>query len=432
MKELDFSVNFSDAVNYISEAENYGIVPGLDNISALCRKLSNPQDKLKFIHIAGTNGKGSVGTFLDSILLEAGYKTGRYVSPAVMDYLEKIQICSENITEEKFASCTERVKKAVDEMLKEGLAHPTVFEIETAIAFCFFEEEKCDYILLETGMGGKNDATNVIDKNILTVITSISLEHTQFLGKTIEEIATEKAGIIKQNSNVVTISQNPKVIDILRNVCTAKSAYLKISKIYNISDYSYDGNFQIFSYKDFKDIKIRMLGKFQTENATLAIDACELLNNNGTDISDKHIYDGLLKAQWSGRFEILRTSSPIFILDGAHNEAAATRLRETIDIYFADKKIVYITGSFKDKNYNEIARLTAKRAMKIYTISTTGKRGMKAQELADVIKQYNPNVTAVSDITKAVDNSLNEECDVVIAFGSLSFLSEIKKHINGE
>ncbi|MBP1564253.1 MAG: bifunctional folylpolyglutamate synthase/dihydrofolate synthase [Oscillospiraceae bacterium] len=425
-------MNFSDAVSYISEAENYGIVPGLENISVLCRELSDPQDKLKFIHIAGTNGKGSVGTFLNSILTEAGYKTGRYVSPAVMDYLEKIQICSVNICEEKFAKCTQRVKEAVDRMLEKGYPHPTVFEIETAIAFCCFESEKCDCVLLETGMGGKSDATNIIKNNILTVITSISLEHTQFLGSTIEQIATEKAGIIKPNSNVVTIAQNPKVIDILRNTCTLKSAYLKISKIYNISDYNYQDYIQTFSYNDFKDIKIKMLGKFQTENAVLAIDACKLLADSGFKIENEQIYSGLLNAQWSGRFEIIKDTTPLFIIDGAHNEAAASRLRETIDIYFSDKKIVYIIGTFSDKNYHEIAKLTTKRAMKIYTISTKGKRSLDADTLAKAIKPYNPNVIAMPSISDAIDRSFQEECDVIIAFGSLSFLGEVKRYVNGE
>lgn len=425
-------MNFSEALNYISSADSYGIVPGLDNICALCKELSDPQDKLRYIHIAGTNGKGSVGTFLDNILINSGYKTGRYTSPAVMDYLEKFQICSQNIAENKFAIYIEKVKKAVDSMVARGLPHPTVFEIETAIAFCYFADEKCDIVLLEVGMGGKNDATNIINNSLLSIITSISSDHTQFLGNTIQEITLEKSGIIKDNGNVVTISQVPEITDIIRKVCEEKSATLKISKIYNIRDYSYSNFIQTFSYENYENIKINMLGKFQIENAIIAIDACKILSDLGYKISDKNIYDGLYNSKWQGRFEIIRKNAPLFIIDGAHNKAAAIRLRESIDIYFSDSKIVYIMGMFKDKDYAEIAKITAKRATKIYTIDTKNNRSLTADALAKEIKNYNSNVTPCESIINAVENSLKEQCDVIIAFGSLSFLNEIKRYVNEE
>lgn len=423
-------MNFSEAAGYISACENYGIVPGLDSIRRLCNELSNPQDNINFIHIAGTNGKGSAGTFLNSILTDAGYKTGRYISPAVMDYLEKIQYNNENISESEFAFYIEKVKKAADSIVKKGFPHPTVFEIETAAAFCFFAEKDCDVVLLEVGMGGKNDATNIISKSILSVITSISLEHTQFLGNTIEDIAHEKAGIIKHGGNVVTLTQNPSVTDIIRKTCHDRSAYLKISKIYNISDIRFENGIQIFSYKGYKDITLSMLGKFQTENAALAIDACGILNNNGFCISEENIYNGLRTAKWPGRFEIIKKSSPMIIIDGAHNVSAAIRLRETIDIYFSDHKISYIMGMFKDKNYNEIARITAKRADKIFTVSTSGKRGLDAHELLETITQYNTNAAAADSVDDALDKLQQEKYDIIIAFGSLSFLNEVNRYVS--
>lgn len=426
-------MDFKEAVNYISEAEKYGIIPGLDSIKRLCRKLSDPQENLKIIHIAGTNGKGSAGTFIQSILAEAGCKTGRYVSPAVMDYLEIIQYNGQNITEDEFAGVISRVKDAAESIVEEGFPHPTVFELQTAAAFLYFSEKDCDLVLLEVGMGGKTDATNVISRSELSVITSISLEHMQFLGDSLEKIAAEKGGIIRQNGNAVTITQNPEVTDTLIKICEKKKASLTIAKIYNITDYSYSDGVQTFTYQNYKDLKISLLGKFQTENAVLAVEACHQLNKKGWCISEEHIRKGLAQARWPGRFEVIRKSSPVIIIDGAHNPSAAARLRETIDICFSERNITYITGTFKDKNYNEIARLTCKRARKIYTVSTEGKRALSAERLAEAVRPYNSNVKAVSSPEEAVRQCIEDRAEIVIAFGSLSFLRKIKEYvINGE
>ncbi|MDO5560179.1 MAG: folylpolyglutamate synthase/dihydrofolate synthase family protein [Oscillospiraceae bacterium] len=422
-------MNFEEAVKYISDAACYGIVPGLESMTRLCRELSNPQDKLKIIHIAGTNGKGSTGAFINNILIKAGYRTGRYSSPSVIDYLDKIQIGTTMISKEDFCLYTQKVKNAVDAVVEKGFSHPTVFEIETAVAFSYFADQHCDIVLIEAGMGGKSDATNVIKKSILSVITSISMDHTKYLGDTLEKIAVQKAGIIKRNSNVATISQQPKVISVILNTCNDKRAQLKIAKIYNIENYSCSTTSQTFDYKRYKNIKINMIGKFQVENAALAVEACEILDDTGYSIDETAIYSGLAETVWPARFEII-SADPLFIIDGAHNEAAAARLRETIDICFSDKKIIYIMGTFKDKNYPETVRLTAKRASKIYTVTPDlTSRSLPAQELAAVIKTYNPNVTACSSVKEAVDESLKSKYHMIIAFGSLSFLGQIRKYI---
>lgn len=424
-------MNFKETVDYLASAEQYGIIPGLDSIKRLCHKLSDPQDTLNIIHIAGTNGKGSAGAFLETILRKAGYKTGRYISPAVMDYLEKIQYCGRNITEKEYADAVSKVKKAADEIVAEGFPHPTVFELETAAAFCFFASRDCDLILIEAGMGGRTDATNIINSSELSIITSISLEHTKFLGDTIEQIAAEKGGIIKQGGTVLTLMQNQAVTGVLTDICKQRGADLTITKLYNISDYSFSGTTQTFTYLDMKDLKINLLGKFQTENAALAIDACSILNDKGYVITEKNIREGLAEAKWPGRFEVIRDSSPMFIIDGAHNVSAAKRLRETIDICFTERHITYIMGTFKDKEYSEIARYTTKRADMIYTVSTEGKRGLEAEKLAEAVKPYNSNVKAVSSVNEAVSKCFEDNCDIVIAFGSLSFLRKVKDCING-
>ncbi|MBR3025177.1 MAG: bifunctional folylpolyglutamate synthase/dihydrofolate synthase [Oscillospiraceae bacterium] len=424
-------MNFKETVDYLSSAEQYGIVPGLDSIKRLCRKLGDPQDTLNIIHIAGTNGKGSAGAFLDSILRQAGYKTGRYLSPAVMDYLEKIQYCGRNITEKEYSETVSKVKKAADEIVSEGFPHPTVFELETAAAFCFFAARDCDLVLIEAGMGGRTDATNVISSSELSIITSISLEHTKFLGSTIEQIAAEKGGIIKQSGSVLTLMQNQAVTGVLTDICKKQNADLTITMIYNISDYSFSGSAQTFTYQDLKDLKIHLLGKFQTENAALAVDACRILNDKGYVITENSIRKGLEAARWPGRFEVIRESSPMFIIDGAHNVSAAKRLRETIDICFTERHITYIMGTFKDKEYSEIARYTTKRADMIYTVSTEGKRGLDAEKLAEAVKPYNSNVKAVSSVEEAVSKCFEDNCDIVIAFGSLSFLRKVKDCVNG-
>jgi len=428
----DIIMNYAETLNYLKEAEKNGIIPGLDSIKRLCGRLSDPQNELRIIHIAGTNGKGSVGTFINSILTEAGYTTGRYVSPAVMDFLEIIQYRNRNISETEFAEVMTKVKSAADSIAEDGFPYPTVFELETAAAFCFFAEKKCDFVLLEAGMGGKSDATNLTEKSELSVITSISLEHTQFLGDTLEKIAAEKGGIIKENGNLVTITQSPEVTDTLMKICAEKSAELTIAKIYNISDYSFSGYVQTFSYRDFKNLRISLIGKFQTENAALAVEACCILRKKGFTISDKNIYSGLENARWPGRFEVIRDSSPVIIIDGAHNSSAAARLRETIDICFAERKITYIMGTFKDKNFSDIAKQTARRAKKIYTVSTEGKRKLEAEKLADAVRPFNGNVTAAASVEDAVSECMKDGCDIVIAFGSLSFLRKIKDYVNGE
>ncbi len=419
-------MTYDEAMFFIHNTEKYGSSLGLGNMFNLMAELGNVQDKLKIIHIAGTNGKGSVGAFISEILKFAGFKAGRYVSPTIFEYTERFQINGKFIEKYKFCHICDKVKNAVEKIVSQGKCHPTSFEIETAAAFLYFYEEKCDFVLLETGLGGRLDATNIIKENLCAVITSISIDHTDFLGNSLSEIALEKCGIIKNGSPVVSIFQNNKVMSIIEENCLKKKSNLiKVLK----EDIFYNGfndYYQNFNYKNYLNIKIRLLGNFQTENASLAIEVVELLIKKGYNIKEKNIYDGLLNTVWQGRFQILG-KNPVFVADGAHNSDAANRLRENIQMYFKSKKIVFIAAVFKDKDYKKIAELTADLADEIFVFTLKTPRGLDAEIFAEEFLKYNKNVFCVSDIEEAVSRSILAagKDGVVIAFGSLSYMGEL-------
>ncbi len=419
-------MNYDEALRFINDSKKYGIVLGLNNMYNLMNELGNIQDKIKIIHIAGTNGKGSVGAFVESVLISAGFKTGRYISPTITEYFERFQINGKFIQKENFCRLCEKVKNVTDKIVSEGKSHPTDFEVETAIAFLYFYEERCDFVLLETGLGGRLDATNIIKANLCSVITSISFDHTHFLGNSLNEIAFEKCGIIKEKCSVISMFQNKEVMNVIQKKCKEKkSELITVSK----SDILYRGfeeYVQKFDYKSYKNIKISLLGKFQIENASLAIEVIEFLKKKNYGITDKNIYDGFINTVWQGRFQILN-KNPLFIADGAHNEDAAKRLAENIMLYFKNKKIIFIVGIFKDKDYKKIVEMTAKLAYKIFVFTLNDSRGLDADILLKEFLLYNENVKIVSDVQTAVSESFleTEKNSVIIAFGSLSYMGDL-------
>ncbi len=421
-------MNYDEAMTFICGTEKYGSVQGLDNMFNLMSELENVQDKLKIVHIAGTNGKGSVGSFIGEILKSAGFKVGRYISPTIFEYNERFQINNKFIEEDKFCYICDKVKNAVEKIVSRGKCHPTSFEVETAIAFLYFYEEKCDFVLLETGLGGRLDATNIIKENLCSVITSVSIDHTDCLGSSLSEIATEKCGIIKNESFTVSIFQDSEVMGVIEKSCAEKkSELIKVLR----NDILYKGfqdYCQSFDYKNYSNVKIRLLGKFQIENASLAIEVVELLMRKGYNITKKNIYDGLFDTTWQGRFQVIG-KNPVFVVDGAHNADAAKRLRENIWTYFENKKIVFIAGVFKDKDYKKIAEITADLAYKIFVFTLKSPRGLDSKILSEEFLKYNKNVFCVSDVEEAVSKSILAagKDGVVIAFGSLSYMGEIIK-----
>lgn len=425
-------MNYEEAREYLDQVSKGGSVLGLDNMRELLKRLENPQDSLKFVHISGTNGKGSVLAYVSTVFKEAGYRTGRYISPTLFSYREKIQVNESFIGREDLARLTEEVKKAAEEMQNSGKGFPTIFEIETALAFLYFAEQKCDIVILETGLGGALDATNVIKTSVMEVITSISMDHMEFLGDTLGKIALQKAGIIKPHTSVVSAVQDMEAMEVIRDVCRKKECVFDTVDQEQIKDISYGYEGQSFSYKDWKNIKISLMGSYQIKNAALALEAIEALRKLGYELNDKAVYQGMKTAVWKGRFTVI-SKEPFIIMDGAHNQAAAEELVRSLKLYYPGKKFYYIFGMFRDKDYHQVIRLTAPLAEHIVTVETPeNPRALPAEELKKAVAEVNPSVEAAGSLRMAV-NQVMEQIDkdaVIVIFGSLSFLGEAEMAVN--
>lgn len=427
-------MNYQEAMRYIEEISRYGSVPGLDNIRELLIRLGNPQEELKFVHIAGTNGKGSTLAYISTVLAHAGYKTGRYISPTISDYRERIQINGRMISRKDLCAYMGYIRKAAEEMCAEGLVHPTIFEVETALAFLYFKEKGCDIVVLETGLGGTLDATNIITTTIAAVLTSISMDHMAFLGTTLEKIAENKAGIIKNGCYVISMKQEEAAMDVIRRKCDALGCALTVADSTNAKKIKYGINKQRFSYKEYKDIVIHMAGRYQIDNCVLAIETLRVLAEAGYPIKEKKLLAGLEMTQWHGRFEVIGTK-PLFLADGAHNADAAEKLADSIQFYFTDKRIIYIIGVLRDKEYDKIIEATCQEAEHIITITPPDNpRAMQAYELAQEVRKYHSGVTAADSLQEAVELAylLAGKDSVIIAFGSLSYLGALTELVQNK
>jgi len=398
----------------------------------LLRRLGDPQNELKFIHISGTNGKGSVLAYLSTILSGAGYRTGRYISPTLFSYRERIQVDGEYIEKESLACHVTAIAAAAEDMQKAGLPSPTVFEIETALAFLYFKEKRCDIVTLEVGCGGLLDATNVITTTLMEVIASISMDHTDLLGDTLAKIAAQKAGIIKPDTMVVSAQQKSEAAQVIEDTCKEQHCTLQMVDESKISNVHYGAEGQTFSYKTWEDVAISLAGSYQIKNAALALEGVEALRKLGYALSDQQVREGLLHTAWRGRFTTLRRD-PTVIIDGAHNPAAALELKESLERYFPGKTLYFVMGMFKDKDYAQVIDLTAPLARHIITVETPGNpRAMPARELAEAVGKVNPSVEWADSVAHGVEKALamaGKE-DAVIVFGSLSFLGEAADAVN--
>jgi dihydrofolate synthase/folylpolyglutamate synthase len=340
-----------------------------------------------------------------------------------------IQVNGRVITQKAMCEGVEYIRQACDEMVNEGFPHPTFFEIQTALAFWYFRRKACEIVVLETGMGGLMDATNLIRTTKVAVLANISMDHMQYLGKTLREIATQKAGIVKPGCRVVSMVQQTEAMQVVENTAHENGCELTIADASLAKYVKYGVEKQSFDYKAYKKLTIKLAGRFQIANAILAIEAVEALRKSGYNIPEKALYQGLLETIWQGRFTVIG-KKPLFIVDGAHNEDAAQKLADSIEFYFTNKRIVYIIGVLKDKEYEKIIGLTHQYADQIITVTPPeNPRGLHAYELAQTVAGVHPNVTAVDSLEEAVEMSylLAGKDDVILAFGSLSYLGRLIK-----
>jgi dihydrofolate synthase/folylpolyglutamate synthase len=432
-------MTFEEAYGFLKASEQYGSVLGLESMRMLLERLDNPHNRLKFVHVAGTNGKGSTAAYLANILAAAGFRVGRYISPSVFSYFEKIQISwsdkmingktavnTDYIKEAEVSGYIERISKACASMTEDGLFHPTVFEIETAMAMLHFVNRNCDIVVLEVGLGGRLDATNVITTTVCSVITSISMDHMHILGNTLEEIAAEKAGIIKPGIPVVSYEQDEKATEVIKETCKSNNSVLTTADFNKILVNEQNISGTVFSYENLVNLKIKLLGENQVKNAVVAVLTIKTLQALGYTISEENIRNGLLYTRWRGRFEVVK-DKPLFIIDGAHNEAAAISLAENIKIYFPHRRILFIMGVLADKDYDAVLKHTAPYADRIYTITPDNIRGLSSKVLAKAAEKYCRRVIDAGTVSDAVLQAYQvaDEEDVLIAFGSLSYLEEV-------
>ena len=420
-------MTYDEAVEFVDSTKKYGSILGLESIRNLMQELGNIQEQLHIIHVAGTNGKGSVCAFLSAALTEAGYRVGRYNSPAVFERREVFRIGETMISKEEYAAVFERVQTACEVLTKRGCPHPTVFEVETAAAFLWFYEKKCDLVLLETGMGGETDATNLITHPVCSVLTSIGMDHMQYLGNTIEEIAKVKAGIIKKGCPVVALKQGDSVCEVIKNKaeeCGSRCVLVEVPQ------YMQEAPIWGTTLQDvhYGSVHTALGGIWQRENLSLALAVLKLLEESGYPITKEAVQNGIAKTIWHGRYEVLQTE-PLFIIDGAHNPIAAKRLKETIEKDFTNREIIYIIGVLADKEHEKMLRLLLPGAKAVFTVTPDSPRALDGESLAKEARKYADNIWHVPDIGKAVKMAKEtaKESDVILAVGSLSYLKEVKK-----
>ena len=418
---------YEEARVYLEHVSKYGSVLGLESIRHLMEELGNPQNELQVIHIAGTNGKGSILAYVSTVLQCAGWKVGRYISPTVMEYLERFQIDGEYMPKEVLLPIVEEVKWAAEQMQMKGMPYPTVFEIETAIAFVYFARENCDYVVLETGLGGRLDATNIVKNTKVCVFASISMDHMAVLGNTLAEITEEKAGILKTESVAVSYPQTEEVRKILQQKADEKNIPLWFADKEQVVVQKEELGSQNFSFKEFRDVEIQLTGRNQIENAITALEVIRALRNQNVSIPDEAIYQGMRRTVWPGRFQVLETS-PLVIVDGAHNEDATRRLAENIQTYLQGRPIIGVMGVFKDKAYKTIIEIMQPYLEYVYTIDLPNKdRTLDRRELVRVLKAQGISAEDCESVEKALRKAKKSAKDgqAVLVFGSLSYLGEV-------
>lgn len=423
-------MNYEEALNYIHSTKKFSTKPGLLRVENLLAEMGNPHKKMRYVHIAGTNGKGSSTAMVASVLQRAGYRTGTFVSPYLERFNERMQVDGIPITDDELAALTEKTKNHITNIVRKGIPHPTEFELLTAMAFYYWAEKGCDFVSLEVGMGGRLDATNVIDPPEVAMIMSISFDHTHYLGNTLEEIAWEKCGIIKPGSDVICyIDQEAEAYETIASITSERGANLITPYKKDIEILMEDTNGSTIKYKGL-EATIPLVGLHQIYNAVSVIEACLALKERGFNITDTIIAEGLSSTKWVGRLEKI-SDSPLCIIDAAHNPGAVTALALSIDRLYSDKHLITVFGILADKNYEFCIPEVAKRSAIFIGTTPDSGRALEADETAKIASKYCSEVYVEPSISHAVDKAfeLAGEGDMVLICGSLYVIGAAKTYI---
>lgn len=418
-----------DPKAYLQQGSWGDVRLGLTRTRALLEGLGNPQDRLRFVHIAGTNGKGSTSAFTASICQAAGLKTGLFTSPYVMEFNERIQIDRESISDADLLDVTSRAKAVADAMDDT----PTSFELLTGVALTYFAEHACDIVVLEVGLGGRLDSTNVIESPLVCAITPIALDHTAILGDTVAAIAAEKAGIIKPGVPVVSHLQDPEAARVIRERCIEQGSPLVIPRFSRAHAHFEDG-FQVLSYDGLSDVCLSMCGSYQPGNAVMAVEIARVLRSRGLDISDEHIRAGLQAARWPGRFDIV-SRDPAVVIDGGHNEQGARVLAESLRAAFGQAPVTFVMSVLADKDYHAMIEHIAPLAARVLTVTAScSDRALSSDSLAVAVREHGvAGVEACDGFEEACAKALSSAGSdgVVCCFGSLYSVGDAMRALKG-
>jgi len=423
-------MTFCEALDYIHSLLKFGIHPGLSRMDTLLQILGNPHKNIKCVHVAGTNGKGSTSTAISNVLIEAGYNVGLYTSPYVTDFLERVQYNGKPIDKELFSQCVEIIKPEIEKMSEDG-AQITEFEALTATAFLCFSKLNVDVLVLEVGLGGRLDATNVIPTPLVNVITSLSLDHTGVLGDTIEQIATEKCGIIKPNGTLVCSYNQPEsAMNVINTICNERNNTLVIpeqSEV-EVTEQSIFG--MHFNYKNWA-YETSMSGTHQVQNMTTVIEAVNVLKTKGYNITEQNIKDGIKKTILPARVEVI-SKKPLVILDGGHNEDGAKAFYNAVkECFDSNKKLFVIAGMMNDKAVEDSLKPLISKADTFVAVTPENPRAMKAEALSEIAKKYCHNVICCDNSNSSLDliKPGITENDMLFVVGSLYLAGEVRNKL---
>ena len=426
----EISVNYSETLQYIHSVSGHFCKPGLERITALCDTLGHPERDLRFIHVGGTNGKGSFCAMTESILRAAGYRTGLYTSPYIKEFNERMRVNGENISNEELIELTELVRPIADSMEDK----PTEFELITAIAFLYFRRHNCDVVILEVGLGGRLDSTNIIQSPCLSVVTGIDFDHTELLGDTLEAIATEKGGIIKPERPVLYGDVDPTVQHTLNTIAKEKNApfYTVDRSHLTVKQFSTEGT--VLDFGELCNLKLPLLGAYQPRNAATALSAVKILNETKQfSISEDAIRAGLASVKWLARFERLNDRDPLIFFDGSHNPQGIASAVETVQTYFPAQRVAILTGVMRDKNYSVMIEHIGRIAQKVFTVTPNNPRSLPAVEYAAHFSNSGvdaePGATVAEGVQKAIAYARSAQIPL-ICLGSLYLYGELSLEIN--